>query len=87
MRALPLARAAGEPFYPPTPANLIAQTYPLVRIIPAFVDVPPGQPINPAVREFLRYILSREGQLALITDSGYLPLSPDAIRSQLEKLP
>ncbi|MFI5336226.1 MAG: PstS family phosphate ABC transporter substrate-binding protein [Opitutales bacterium] len=87
VRALPLARAAGEPFYAPTPANLIAQTYPLGRIIPAFVDVPPGRSIDPTVREFLHYILSREGQLALIRDSGYLPLGPDAIRRQLEKLP
>jgi phosphate transport system substrate-binding protein len=87
VRALPLAREAGGTYYAPTKANLIAQTYPLVRIIPAFVDVPPGQPVDPKVREFLRYILSREGQQALVTDSDYLPLGADAIRRQLEKLP
>ena len=87
VRPLALARAAGEPFYEPTKANLIAQTYPLGRIIPAFIDVPPGQPVDPKVREFLRYILSREGQQALVHDSDYLPLGADAIRQQLEKLP
>lgn len=87
VRPLALARNADEPFYEPTKANLIAQTYPLVRIIPAFIDVPPGQPIDPKVREFLRYLLSREGQQALVHDSDYLPLGPDAIRRQLEKLP
>ena len=87
VRALPLARAAGEPFYAPTKANLIAQTYPLGRIIPAFIDQAPGQPVDPKVREFLRYLLSREGQQALVHDSDYLPLGADAIRRQLEKLP
>jgi phosphate transport system substrate-binding protein len=86
VRALPLARNAGEPFYEPTKANLIAQTYPLVRIIPAFIDCAPGQPVDPKVREFLRYILSREGQQALVHDSDYLPLGADAIQRQLEKL-
>lgn len=87
VRALPLARQAGGPFYAPTEANLIAQTYPLVRIIPAFIDVPPGARAAPAVREFLRYVLSREGQQALMRETGYLPLGPDAVRRQLEKLP
>ena len=87
VRPLALARNDGEPFYEPTRANLIAQTYPLGRIIPAFIDAPPGQPIDPKVREFLRYLLSREGQQALVHDSDYLPLGADAIRRQLEKLP
>lgn len=86
VRALPLSRSEGGPYFLPTPTNLIAQTYPLVRIIPAFVNVPPGQPLDPKVREFLRYILSREGQQALIDDSGYLPLGTDAIHRQLEEL-
>jgi len=86
VRALPLARSEGGPYFLPTPTNLMAQTYPLVRIIPAFVNVPPGQPLDPKVREFLRYILSREGQQALIDDSGYLPLGTAAIHRQLEEL-
>jgi len=86
VRPLALARVEGGPYYEPTPANLIAQTYPLVRIIPAFIDRPPGQPVEPAVREFLRFVLSREGQQILVRESGYLPLGPEAIRRQLEKL-
>jgi len=87
VRPLALARREGEPYYEPTKTNLIAQTYPLVRIIPAFIDVTPGQAVDPKVREFLRYILSREGQQALVHDSGYLPLGAEAIRRELEKLP
>ncbi|MEO6874891.1 MAG: substrate-binding domain-containing protein [Opitutaceae bacterium] len=86
VRPLALARREGEPYYAPTKANLIAQTYPLGRIIPAYIDVAPGQPVDPKVREFLRYILSREGQQALVHDSDYLPLGAYAIRLQREKL-
>jgi phosphate transport system substrate-binding protein len=38
------------------------------------------------VREFLRYSLSREGQRALIEETGYLPLGGEIIRAQLAKL-
>ena len=86
VKALALGEHDDGPFYPPAPANLIAQTYPLVRIIPAFIDRAPGQPIDPKVREFLRYILSREGQKTLIDESSYLPLGAEIIRAQLEKL-
>ena len=86
VKVLALGRSADGPFYPPTPATLIAQTYPLARIIPAFIDRAPGTPIDPKVREFLRYLLSREGQQTLIDESSYLPLGAEIIRAQLEKL-
>jgi phosphate transport system substrate-binding protein len=86
VKALALAKQEGGPYYEATKANLISQNYPLTRIIPAFFDRAPGQPVDPKVREFLRYVLSREGQQALLQESGYLPLGVDAIREQLEKL-
>ena len=86
VKPVALARAPGAPYHLATIASLIAQDYPLVRIIAAFVDRAPGRPLEPAVREFLRFILSREGQQALLQESGYLPLGPEAIRQALEKL-
>jgi phosphate transport system substrate-binding protein len=86
VKALALASQGRGPYYQASQANLISQKYPLTRIIPAFIDRVPGKPIDPKLREFLRYILAREGQQALLTQSGYLPLGVDAIRGQLEKL-
>jgi len=74
VKALPLAWSAKGTYVAATDASLISHQYPLVRIIPAFIDRRPGQPADPAVAEFLRFILSREGQAALIEQSGYLPL-------------
>lgn len=43
-----------------------------------------GKPVSPVVREFLRWVLS-EGQ-ADVSKAGYVPLPPDVIQSQIEKL-
>lgn len=86
VRALPLAWIEAGPYVHATPATLIEQQYPLVRIIPAIVDLPPAGSLTPATREFLRFLLSREGQRALLRESGYLPLGIAALRAQLEKI-
>lgn len=81
-----LAATSSGPYLLPNERTLISQQYPLTRIIPAVVDIPPGQPLNPAIREFLRFILSRQGQHALLEESRYLPLGPKYVRAQLRKL-
>lgn len=86
VRALPLAWSPARGFVAASNASLIARQYPLVRIIPAFVDRAPGRPMAGADREFLRYILSREGQTALVEDSGYLPLDRATAARELAKL-
>lgn len=86
VKPLALAARDGRPYYEATKENLISWNYPLTRIIPAFVDRKLGQPIDPKVREFLRYILSQEGQQAIVRDTGYLPLNAQVIREQLKKL-
>jgi phosphate transport system substrate-binding protein len=86
VKALALARRADAPYYEATRETLVSQDYPLTRIIPAFIDRAPGQPIDPKVREFLRYILSREGQKDIVNTTGYLPLSAQSIGEQFRKL-
>ena len=86
VKLLKLAATSSGPYVLPTVGTLISQQYPLTRIIPAIVDVAPGQPLKPAIREFLRFILSREGQRGLIEESGYLPLGPKYRRDQLYEL-
>ena len=41
---------------------------------------------DPRVKEFLRYILSKQGQVDIAQEGNYLPLPPAAIRAQLDKL-
>jgi phosphate transport system substrate-binding protein len=86
VKPLTLGRDAAGPFYAATKETLIDRQYPLGRIIPAEIDRVPGQPVDPKVREFLRYLLSREGQEEIVRNGKYLPMQPAAARRELEKL-
>jgi phosphate transport system substrate-binding protein len=86
VKPIALSVKEGGPYYQATKENLIERKYPLTRIIPAVIDRPPGMPIDPKVKEFLRYIMSREGQEAVIRDGRYLPLTNEAIKQELKKM-
>lgn len=80
VKALALSWERAGPYVAATNETLISRQYPLVRIIPAYVDRPPGGKLPPPIAEFLRFILSKEGQTALAQESGYLPLSASEAR-------
>jgi phosphate transport system substrate-binding protein len=42
--------------------------------------------VDPKLKEFLRFILSRQGQEAIVRDGKYLPLTPEAAAAELRKL-
>ena len=86
VKPIALGWREGSPYYQATKENLIESRYPLTRVIPAVIDRAPGQPIDPKVKEFLRYILSREGQEAVVRDGRYLPLTAEAITQELKKV-
>jgi phosphate transport system substrate-binding protein len=79
------AKKGGEAVHA-TAQSIIDGSYPLARATYAFVDVRPGEPLNSNVREFLRYVLSREGQADIARDRGYLPLSIEQVERQRELL-
>lgn len=84
----PIALAAGPegPYYHATKETLIERRYPLTRLIPAYIHRVPGQPIEPKVKEFLRFLLSREGQQIINQDGRYLPITKEAAAADLAKL-
>ena len=86
VKPLALGRTAAGPFYAATKETLIKRKYPLGRIIPAEINRVPGQPVDPKVREFLRYILSREGQEDIVRNGKYLPTQPEAAERERKKL-
>jgi len=86
VKALAIAAAEGGPFVSPTEETMYRRTYPLSNAVYIYVNRAPGRPIPARLREFLAYILSRQGQQDVVDDGMYLPLNPDAVRQQLEKL-
>ena len=81
-----LAAESGGPFVLPTRESIIDRSYPLARRTYALIDRPPGRTIDPKVREFLRYALSREGQADVEREPGYLPLSAAVRDAQMQSL-
>jgi phosphate transport system substrate-binding protein len=83
VKPLALARAEAGPYVLPTPDTVQSRSYPLTRVIPIFLNRAPGKPVDASLKEFLRYILSREGQAAVAEDGGYLPLTAALAEAQL----
>jgi phosphate transport system substrate-binding protein len=85
VRALPIALSGGGGFVAPTMENIASRRYPLSRVVYLYVNQAPGKPLNPLVAEFLRAVLSKEGQLAAVRD-GFLPLSHDEVIGAMASL-
>lgn len=60
--------------------------YPLTRYIHIVVNKAPGKPLDPAVKEFLKYALSREGQQAVEREGVFMPLPARFVKQELAKL-
>jgi len=86
VKQIELAADERGPFYALTAETVAARTYPLARLVTVVLDRGPGKPIDPKVKEFLRYVLSREGQDVIARDRAYIPLSARNARQQLERL-
>jgi phosphate transport system substrate-binding protein len=59
--------------------------YPLSRYLYVYINKAPGKPLDPLVQEYVKLILSREGQEVVLKD-GYLPLSASIVKEELAKL-
>jgi phosphate transport system substrate-binding protein len=66
--------------------SLQDRSYPLWGDQSFWVSTKEGQPLDPRVREFLRFVLSREGQELVERDGKYLPLPADAVRAELSRI-
>ena len=74
VKLLALQAEAGKPYYPPTYENVASADYPLSRLVYLNLNRVPGKPLDPALQQFLLYILSRQGQQDVLDQAIYLPL-------------
>jgi len=91
VKLVALAGKAGGTFLTPTRSNVADRSYPLARS--AYIYVSPDTAtgdrasMDPKVREFLRYVLSRQGQDDVAREGDHLPLTPQIATTQRAKLP
>lgn len=85
VRALPIAKTEGGTPYSVSPENCLAGKYPLARSLIVYINKKPGQPLDKLTSEFLKYVLSKEGQEIVLKD-GYYPLPAAISAREREKL-
>src|SRR5579872_2779216 len=85
-KLIAVAIAPGGPYVVPTRASVADRAYPLARSVTFYINDGPKIPPDPAVIEFLRYVLSRDGQEQALREGDFLPLTPSIARAQLAKL-
>jgi phosphate transport system substrate-binding protein len=86
LKVIAVSKTADGPAVSLTAQNVANRGYPLIRDAYIYVDKPPGRAMDPKVREFLRFVLSREGQEIIAKNGPYSPIPTDYIRAQLRKL-
>jgi phosphate transport system substrate-binding protein len=85
VKAVQLAEKDGDAYFDGSYANVTSGKYPLWRFLYIYMNKAPGKPLDPLAKEFIKLILSKEGQEAVVKD-GYLPLSPEIVKQELAKL-
>ena len=85
VKAISLSKENGGTQYEPNYANVMNGKYPLGRMLYVNVVKEPNKPLPTLVKEFLKFVLSTEGQEIVIKD-GYLPLTAEIVKQQLALL-
>ena len=85
VRAVPLAKAAGQPFVAAEPAHAYDGSYAMARALWLSVNYKPQSQLDPLRAEFIRYVFSREGQQDVVKD-GYFPVNAAIAERELRKV-
>jgi len=85
VRAVPLAETDAGPFYEGTYEEVTSGKYPLARFLYIYVNKAPGKPMDPLALEYMKLVLSKEGQESVVKD-GYMPLTATQVQQELAKL-
>lgn len=85
VRAVPLTKKDDGKFVAATPDNAVSGKYPLSRFLYVYVNKHPNKELAPLDKEFLKLVLSQQGQEVVIKD-GYIPLPAKVVQKYLSKL-
>jgi len=85
VRIVPLSEKKGGTVFEANYANVLSGKYPLARMLQVYVSKKPGQPLPKVTQEFLKFVLSKEGQEIVVKD-GFEPLTAKMAEAQLKEL-
>ena len=84
VRALPIAGADGK-FEEANYTNALSGDYPLARFLVIYVNKKPAAALDPLTFEFLKFVLSKGGQM-IVEKDGYYPLPAEVASEVLDSL-
>ena len=85
VKPLKLAAKKGAQYFSTDPSDVYSGKYPLSRYLYVYVNKAPNKPLDPLVREFLKFALSKDGQETVVKD-GYLPIPAKVAQEELAKI-
>jgi phosphate transport system substrate-binding protein len=85
VKSLSLAKDANSAYSSTEPEQVYGGKYPLARFLYPYVNRAPGKALDPLTNEFVKFVLSHEGQ-EVVKKEGYLPLKAATVEQELAKL-
>jgi phosphate transport system substrate-binding protein len=85
VRAVPLSEKDGGKCVEAAAENAYSGAYPMARFLFVYINKAPGKALDPLTREFVKVIVSREGQEGVIKD-GYFPIPASIAKEELSKI-
>ena len=85
VRPVPLAEKEGGKCVEASAENAYAGTYALSRFLYVYVNKAPGKSLDPLTQEFVKLVLSKQGQEVVVKD-GYFPITSKIAQEETKKL-
>ena len=85
VKAVPLAEKDTDPYSSGSYDDVKSGKYPLNRFLYIYINKAPGKPLDPVTREFVKLIVSKEGQEVVVKD-GYYPIPASVAQEELAKV-
>ena len=85
VRAVPLASYYGGTCYDASAEPTLSGKYPIARYLYVYVNKKPDQPLDPLRAEFIKYILSKDGQ-EQTEKGGFYPITNEIRENELKNL-
>lgn len=84
VRGLPLGTEPGK-LFEPSYENCLSGDYPMARFLMIAINKKPNAPLDTLTKEFLKYVLSKDGQEVVVKD-GYYPMPLEIVKEVLATL-
>jgi phosphate transport system substrate-binding protein len=86
VKVLRLARTSAGPYVTASAQSFFDGSYPMHNGAYLYLNRKPGQPLSARDKEFVRFVLSREGQQIVADSRIFIPLNAEQAKAELGKL-